>query len=245
MLGGFAAHPTVLPIYFEMHKRGPDRFKKCILYGFGFTLVLYLAFAYFGYFTFPDDVSPNLLSSDYRHNPVMLAAAILLCIYVISVVPLFAHAFRKSFAELLLSPEDKSEALRIAENPAIHVAYVPNLSPSTLQRLGKENKHSQLLVNSQQNNNGSKWVDDSSQASGSSDSLEDDDITDGRHKSKKPKKTKTATPSKPSEDPLALPLKQHVIVTVVFVLSAFGVALVATNIGQVNALIGCTTLPVC
>lgn len=109
MLSGFADHPTVLPIYFEMQRRSPNRMKKCLIYGFLIVLFLYIDIAYFGYFTFPTHVDPNLLLSNYRHNPVMLAAGAILCLYVISVVPLFAHAFRKSLAEILIEIENKKK----------------------------------------------------------------------------------------------------------------------------------------
>ncbi|ETO17421.1 solute carrier family 38, member 4 isoform 2 [Reticulomyxa filosa] len=117
MSGAFAAQPTFLPIYFEMKDRTLSRLKTGMWFSFAFSLVVYTAMAYFGYFTFPDNVQPNLLSSAYNKNKSMLAAQILLSIYVISDVPLFAHAFRKSLAELLLSTA-RARSLRSLNVPA-------------------------------------------------------------------------------------------------------------------------------
>eukprot|EP01084_Bolivina_argentea_P190438 327259_1 len=102
--GGFAAQFTVLPIYFEMQKRSPQNMKKCISSGFSITFVIYLIVAYFGYFTFPNLTDPkndqNLITL-YKNDTAMLIVQILMALYVMSIIPLFAHAFRKSINELI------------------------------------------------------------------------------------------------------------------------------------------------
>jgi amino acid permease len=101
-MAGFCPHPTILPIYYEMQRRSPSRMTNCLIYGFSFTFIMYFIIAYAGYFTFPTSVKPNLVTSAYHSNQIILFAEIFLALYVLAILPLFAHSFRKSVAEFLI-----------------------------------------------------------------------------------------------------------------------------------------------
>ncbi|ETO29550.1 hypothetical protein RFI_07571 [Reticulomyxa filosa] len=262
MAGGFAAQPTFLPIYFEMKDRGIERLKKSMMYSYGFSFFLYLSVAYFGYFTFPQSVQPNLLSSDYGKNKAMLAAMILLSLYVISDVPLFAHAFRKSLAELLLSAA-RSRSLGALKVPAeVRRSYVE----MDREAVGPESKKTEIdnaTNNNRANVETAKNEDAKVEMAAVVHEREKEHALHGQlslEQNPTAPKEKVAESQPPTSTALQsartpksffanmsfqLPERQHIIVTLSFVLSAAGVALVADNIGQVNALMGSTTLPIC
>merc|ERR1712154_177537 len=103
---------TWVPIYFEMQKRSPRNMTKCIASGFSITFTIYVLVAFFGYWTFPNLTDPdndqNLITL-YENDTAMLIAQILLALYVMSIIPLFAHAFRKSFNELIFAYLNKKK----------------------------------------------------------------------------------------------------------------------------------------
>eukprot|EP01083_Nonionella_stella_P006373 18499_1 len=105
--GGFAAQFTVLPIYFEMQKRSPLRMTKCIASGFGITCFIYIIVALFGFWTFPNLVDAvkdqNLITLYENDDVIMEILQILLALYVMSTIPLYAHAFRNSIKQLFVS----------------------------------------------------------------------------------------------------------------------------------------------
>lgn len=118
---------------------------RCLWFGFGFTFIIYFSIAYAGYFTFPSSISKNLISSNYHKSRIILAAQIILAMYVLAVIPLFVHAFRKSVAELLLKWIQKTRDMQDYDDESEHaispelceifhnpqLAYVPQLTPKT------------------------------------------------------------------------------------------------------------------
>ena len=240
--GGFAAQFTVLPIYFEMQKRSPRNMTKCITSGFGFTFIIYLVIAFFGYWTFPNLTDPkndqNLITL-YKNDTAMLIAQILLALYVMSIIPLFAHAFRKSLNEL------------------IH---------ARMQKKNNKKKQKKKLINDQDDNSSSFSFsatnsDTNNDNDTDNDNVDDreiiEDAIDNPHlayvpvspeakqivEDNKKRREKKGTISK--SESLELPLFYHALVTLLFLASVFGVAVFADNIGQVNSIIASTTLPIC
>ena len=121
---------------------------RCLWYGFGFTFLMYFAIAYAGYFTFPSSVAQNLVSSDYGKDKLVIVAEVFLALYVLAIIPLFAHAFRKSVAELLL----KRIRGNAAKNPIGSASQGGVASASASQQADGDN-----------NNNGNNTTDFQSQ----------------------------------------------------------------------------------
>jgi len=90
---------------------------KCLIYGCGITTILYIFIAYLGYFSFGNDnINKDLIKSPYNNDVLLLIAEILLSIYVIGVTPLFAHAFRKAVAEVLLITQKEQNNTAVNEH---------------------------------------------------------------------------------------------------------------------------------
>ena len=272
MFGGFADHPTVLPIYFEMQRRSPNRMKKCLVFGFLVVLLLYIDIGFFGYFTFPNHIQSNLLSSNYRHNPVMLVTAAILCLYVISVVPLFAHAFRKSVAELMIERKERSKGKTSSmllndengggiineqenerkskeiESNETTSSRVNSLAPEARDIIEYPEDHIAFVPNvTPRTQKQFHFGQSKNQNEDSSDDTFESAESFELDKSNESGKNAAAAAAAAAilKDPFQLPTKLHAIVTLAFVSSALGVALFAPNIGTVNAFIGSTTLPIC
>jgi len=223
--GGFAAQFTILPIYFEMQKRSPRNMTKCIGSGFGFTFCIYCFVAYFGYWTYPNPSKDdqNLINLYHDYLP-MLIAQILLALYVMSVIPLFAHAFRKTLTEIIAARNRKKRlALDREHNVNARGRFgdygvLEDSEPHTPVCDGK-------IIEDAVENAHLAWVPTSPEAK--------------KFVERKRKETGTSTLN---EDE-GLPLLQHVVVTMLFLCSAFAVAVFANNIGQVNSIISSTMLP--
>lgn len=97
----YTCHPNVLPIYLELQRRSPRRMNKVCRRSLGTAFSLYLFMGLFGFLTFGQATSSNILLNDYRRDVSVIVAAFVVCISITLTIPLFIHAWRKSFIELV------------------------------------------------------------------------------------------------------------------------------------------------
>lgn len=235
--GGFAAQFTVLPIYFEMQKRSPRNMTKCITSGFGITFMIYLVVAFFGYWTFPNLNDPNNdqnLITLYQNDTAMLIAQILLALYVMSIIPLFAHAFRKSLVELIHARRQQKlkEKAKLINDEYADDSEDRDKNGSFSSNEGNKTPrvNDEEIIEDAIDNPHLAYVPVSPEAQKAVDEA-------------KKRRERKGTISK--SESMELPTFQHAAVTLIFLASVFGVAIFAKNIGQVNSIIASTTLPIC
>lgn len=132
IISSMAAHPTVLPIYIELHKRSPGEMWRVILIGLSITTVIYIVLSVFGYFTFLDKTRPNYLLNDYHHDTSIIIAAIGLCLVCSLAIPLMMHAARRSITTLVMPKMNT-----MIQTPLLNDNYGPT-DPESSPESGEE-----------------------------------------------------------------------------------------------------------
>lgn len=201
---------------------------KCITTGFSFTLCIYLLVAFFGYWTFPNLTDPatdqNLINLYEGYVP-MLIVQILLALYVLSIIPLFAHAFRKSLCELIHAHRLK----KVAQSRKVINEFSQSHSHSDED--GEEDVDAAEILEDAVTNAHLAWVPTSPEA-------------ERFVKEKQRKMSHVGGNGNGNGKELELPTVQHATVTLLFLASVVGVAIFAQNIGQVNSILSSTMLPI-
>eukprot|EP01084_Bolivina_argentea_P072213 131166_1 len=225
MIGGFVVQPTILPIYYEMKNHSPSLILKALQIAFAIILIIYFCVAYFGYFTFPGSVDQNVLITpgyqDIAKIPV-LVSQILLSMYIVMIVPLFAHAFRNSISQFILKPAGGDDyEMEMNE-------YYDNIIDEAFARRRQSTFKHEYFTNSAVQ-------------------INIDHVQSKYMEKLKANQNKSIYIQQDLEDEvLELNTKQHITVTLGYVISAFLFGLIPVGIGTISALMGSTfTLTVC
>eukprot|EP01083_Nonionella_stella_P002540 7294_1 len=120
-LTAYACHPAAIPVYRDLQRPCPRRIHKVMDRAVVWGGTVYCVVGFFGYLTFGSDIMGNLLLNDYHHNTEVVIGAILLCLSLTLCIPTFtftarlnieAMFFRHEPEKSLMSDDSSDEGLR-------------------------------------------------------------------------------------------------------------------------------------
>ncbi|XP_041110363.1 sodium-coupled neutral amino acid transporter 1-like isoform X2 [Polyodon spathula] len=102
ILFAYVCHPSILPIYSELKERTSKKMEHVSTVSFLSMFFMYILTAFFGYFTFYDQVNEDLLHTyDANRDVMILLVRLAVVTAVILTVPVLFFVVRRSLLELI------------------------------------------------------------------------------------------------------------------------------------------------